>query len=126
VDISAVSYILVPVRDLPAVRQWYREVLELPMGLNGDSAVEFCLGELTLAFYVCPDAVDAGETEGLYFAFEVDDLQEQYQVLKDRGVRFAGDVLQKGNRLVLDFFDPEGNRVGLTQTLYPAPPSAER
>lgn len=45
-----------------------------------------------------------------HIAFEVDDVEEKVKELKEKGVKFfAGPVLNKqNNRLLADFYDPDG------------------
>jgi len=120
VDINAITYILVPVRDLERVRVFYRDVLELPVVSDKPTAAEFNIGGVTLAFYECPEAVAAGETEGMYIVLSVGDLAEQHALLQSRGVQFLGGVEERGDARVADFLDPEGNRLGLSQFYDPA------
>ncbi len=115
VEISALSYILVPVHHLETIRDWYRDVLELPLLSDGPSAVEFAIGDMTLAFYECPEAVAAGETDGLYIAFEVHDLDEHCATLQGRGVEFTNGIETKETHRVANARDPEGNQLGFTQ-----------
>ncbi len=64
-----------------------------------------------------PDVRELGATGIYHVGFEVDDLAAEYERLKPLGVEFEHELHPPvpGQDWVLHFWDPEGNRVHLTQ-----------
>ncbi len=108
---------MLPVKDLPSARKFYEETLGLTkVGEMSDEAVSFRSGGTTLVVY---RSEFAGTNKGTAALWEVDDVDETVQELKEKGVKFEhydlpgmtrkGDVHLGGPMKVAWFKDPGGN-----------------
>ncbi len=114
--------------EIEPMRQFYGEVLELPLRLSyepGQGWVGFCAGDVVI--YVIEDASGphppprfsgAPNPPGIdSFAFEVDDLDHTIATLDKRGVVWAGEIIESEWYRYRGLHDPEGNLVYLTEPL---------
>jgi catechol 2,3-dioxygenase-like lactoylglutathione lyase family enzyme len=64
-----------------------------------------------------PTVREKGNAGVNHFGFLVDDLDEEYRRLKEHGIEFEGELPPKvpGKRRTYHFWDPEGNRVHMTE-----------
>jgi len=101
-------------RDLDHAREFYRDVLGLPLLFEAGGMLFFQLGNLRLMVGLQPHQPIGGSL--IYF--EADDILELGPALEARGVRFVGppQMVQQSaeKRLMLrEFFDPDGNPLAL-------------
>ena len=94
---ARLSWLTVPVADLPGMTAWYRDALGLPLHETDERAAYFRLGTLPFELY-CAEPVPAGTARPLWLFLEVTDLEATRQALAARGV----------------VRDPEGNEWRLT------------
>jgi catechol 2,3-dioxygenase-like lactoylglutathione lyase family enzyme len=107
IDVQKVDFVSVPIRDAPAARRFYGDVLGLrPSPYNAD---EFETPNLTLALWE-PEAQGvpfAANTAGI--ALRVSDVGTARKQLESKGVRFLGDTVDTGVCHMGFFYDPDGN-----------------
>jgi catechol 2,3-dioxygenase-like lactoylglutathione lyase family enzyme len=125
--VKRLVHIGLTVRDLEKMVDFYTKVL----GLTVDSEVPHPRGG-TIVFLHAEDGEaiemirydnpkphegrDRLRTGLHHFGFRVDDIGQEYQRLKALGVEFDGVIkLNTSNDLTVHFWDPEGNRIHLTQ-----------
>jgi catechol 2,3-dioxygenase-like lactoylglutathione lyase family enzyme len=109
---------MLPVKDLAAAEQFYRQTLGLDeIEVMPDTALTFRTGRGSIVVY---RSEFAGTNKGTAALWEVDDVEGTVEELKSRGVRFEhyddmkdvtrkGDVHIAGPVKVAWFKDPSGN-----------------
>jgi catechol 2,3-dioxygenase-like lactoylglutathione lyase family enzyme len=129
--IRGLVHVGITVLDFEKMLGFYRDVL----GLAADAIVRHPRGGLkaclrgtdneTIEMISYPEPKphqgrDLSRTGIHHFGFVVDDIQKDYERLERLGVEFDGGIKPnaKGD-LVVHFWDPEGNRVHLTQLRSP-------
>ena len=101
--------------DMDAAVAFYKDVLGLDMSARyGEDWSEFKLAGTTVALHGTRGA--APPHAGATVVFEVDDLDRTMGTLRERGVEFAGQVIEvpETGRFAT-FHDPAGNVVQLFQ-----------
>jgi len=103
-----------PVSDLNRGKKYYRDILGLPVKFDFSERgmVAFKVGGQEPAVILkdlrqFPDAK-------LTIWFVVDNVKEEYNRLKKRGVKFLSEPFPIPTGLAVEFEDPFGNRLGLT------------
>ena len=109
---------MLPVKDLGKAGRFYHDVLGLEeVGSEGEEAMVYKTGKTTLVVY---RSKFAGTNQGTAALWEVPDVGEAVEELRERGVRFEhyddlpevtrdGDVHHAGHIDVAWFKDPDGN-----------------
>ncbi len=113
--VKELSFIAYYVRDMPAARRFYGEVLGLPQGeWFNDEWIEFDLGNATFALdgTGAELGVCAGTSAGA--GFEVDDIHAMRQRLVDAGAQVT-EVHEFPPCWACFARDPEGNRFTVHQ-----------
>lgn len=114
--IKTLDYIVIPCRDLPTMRAFYREVLGLPSAYERHDWVTFQLGEVTLAlrprtapFFALTRDVDSPSVQ-LAFRVDYDQVDRCHEDLMALGVSILEPPKDQlwGHR-TLYVADPEGN-----------------
>ncbi len=142
---TEVSHIALACRDFPAARVLYGRQLGLEdaghdEGTGGCGACLLRVGPSFLELRTDPRAPVAGEVPNSasqtavvnHFALYVSDLTPTYRVLKDRHVPFLDEPVttpfghRNMQRALVNFVDPSGLQVQLSQTVDPRPHLAER
>ena len=127
--IERIFHVGVSCVDFDKMLAFYRDVLQLnldqirphPRGgtvafLSGSGGETIELIRYTTPAPVRPEVRERVHTGIHHFGFKVGDIHAAYERLKQFDVEFDGEV--KGNlsgHTVLHFWDPEGNRLHLTQ-----------
>ena len=113
--VTGVDFVGMPTRDLEAAVEFYGSTLGLPRSvyMKERNYAEFETGNLTLSLFnpeqfglehkVNPNAI------GLH----VDDVAQARAALEERGVVFAGEILDTGVCHMAFFADPDGNALML-------------
>jgi len=103
-----VSMLIVIVSDMKRSVEFYRDTLGLPLKFESPGWSEFATPGTTLALHPETEQkkVNPG---GISFGFNTGNLDEAYETLKARGVRFIMPPTQQdfGFRLAV-FLDPDG------------------
>ena len=110
-----VAHVILSVSDLESARAFYADVLGLPQHGESGAFVFFDAGSVVLAIRPGPAAA-AAATE---IVFAVDDIDEAYRLLTERGVEFRTaprPVMNEGTRdlVAADFADPDGHVFSIT------------
>ena len=104
----------VPVRDIPAAREWYALFFGRAADfIPNDNEAVWQLGEHAW-IYVVGDAARAGH--GL-LTLLVDDVDQQLAELKERGIETGTIDTIPGAVRKLEVTDPDGNRITFGQPL---------
>lgn len=111
VSVTGVDFATVFVKDYPAAREFYGEVLGLEHSVDYEKipAGEYETGNLTLQVM---DAAAVGrefEPSGHPIAFHVADVEAARAALEEKGVAFHGETLDSGVCHMAFFSDPDGN-----------------
>jgi len=113
--VTGVDFVGVPTRDLETAVEFYGSTVGLPRSVyvRERNYAEFETGNLTLSLFdpeqfglehrVNPNAI------GLH----VDDVAQARAALEERGVEFAGEILDTGVCHMAFFTDPDGNALML-------------
>jgi predicted enzyme related to lactoylglutathione lyase len=113
--VTGVDFVGMPTRDLEAAVEFYGSTVGLPRSvyMKERNYAEFETGNLTLSVYdpekmglehrVNPNAI----------ALHVDDVAQARTELEERGVEFAGEILDTGVCHMAFFADPDGNALML-------------
>jgi catechol 2,3-dioxygenase-like lactoylglutathione lyase family enzyme len=105
------------VSDLEAARVFYRDVLGFTETFvdEDEGWISLDRGETEIAIGQAEDA--GGEAEGQVATIDVEDVRAERERLAAAGAE-VGTVLElHGAMRLLDVFDPDGNRVQLTEDL---------
>ena len=111
IQVTGTDFICVPTRDIERAKDFYGDVLGLPLSKQWGNkpGFEYETGTLTIAVM----QADAFEMEfaphNFPIALHVDDVAAARAELESRGVEFAGDTLDTGVCHMAFFADPDGN-----------------
>jgi predicted enzyme related to lactoylglutathione lyase len=113
--VTGVDFVGVPTRNLDAAVEFYGTTVGLPRSvyLRERNYAEFETGNLTLSVF---DAEGFGlehKVNPNAIALHVDDVAEARTALEQRGVEFAGEILDTGVCHMAFFSDPDGNALML-------------
>jgi catechol 2,3-dioxygenase-like lactoylglutathione lyase family enzyme len=119
VKISTLSYVILYVKDTKQSVAFYRDTLGLKVKVDEHGWVELETGSVTLALHG-HESMPATRPEGEpIVVFNVDNIQQAYEGLKAKGVKFTdapkqvceGEADKVGKSA--DFKDPDGNRLSI-------------
>ena len=113
--VTGVDFVGVPTRNLDAAVEFYGATMGLPRSvyLRERNYAEFETGNLTLSVF---DAEGFGlehKVNANAIALHVDDVAQARAALEQRGVEFAGEILDTGVCHMAFFSDPDGNALML-------------
>ena len=111
ISVRGVDFATVFVRDYPAAREFYRDLLGLEQSVEYDRSPggEFETGNLTLQVMDAEAIGRPFEPSGHPIALHVDDVAAARSALEARGVTFLADTLDSGVCHMAIFTDPDGN-----------------
>src|SRR5262245_2354188 len=109
--IKEVAFIAIAVSDAERARKFYQETLELkPTSTQmGGAWVEYDIGPTTIGVG-CHPAWQPSR-DGTTVAFEVEDFDNVYAKLKERGVSFDIEKMETPVCWMAQFRDPDGNKL---------------
>ncbi|MDX6614573.1 MAG: hypothetical protein QOD75_3759 [Blastocatellia bacterium] len=117
--IRGVYEVAIRVKDLPRAEKFYREVLDLEVGLRDERRNWlFLRAGRTAGMIVLQE--DRGEWPKQHFAFTIDeaDIEPAAATLRAKGVEVKGPVVHQWmNGASLYFDDPDGNALELLANL---------
>ena len=108
-----VAFTMYPVKDMPAARAWYEDVLGLPKSANGERSpwVEFDLpGGGCLAITTVSQSEPSASAGGT-IALEVEDLDGLVEDLKAKGVTIAAEGIEGPGCHMAIVKDADGNAI---------------
>ena len=110
-------HIALRVTDYALARQFYTEVLEMPvLGQIPGREIEFLgIGGTTIELMggAEPESLAKPQAGLIHLAFEVEEVDATYRELRDRGVTFTIEPKSVGDLRVAFFLDPDGNELEL-------------
>ncbi len=120
--LRTLSYITLWVVKFEEVKRLYRDVLGLPVAEDKPGFIMFQTEGSRLAFHKLPKAPPLTRLS-VELHFEVRDVDETFEALKKKGVKFEEKPANMpwGTRMA-SFLDPEGYRVELVGPLKPGEP----
>jgi predicted enzyme related to lactoylglutathione lyase len=110
--ISNISFVGIPVTDIPRARRFYEEVLGLPVSdeMMSGKWIEYAVGNNTLAIANVAEQWTPSD-QGTGAALEVEDFDEAIKHLKDQLVRFAAEPFETPCCHMAVVQDPDGNKL---------------
>jgi predicted enzyme related to lactoylglutathione lyase len=111
------------VQDMDAAITFYSEILGLPLLRRGDEWAHFDAGNGAL-FELFIGGVTSirpkmPDQQSLMVSFQVDDLDQTIEDLKQKGVHFIGQIGQYQSTRWAHFYDLEGNRLEIKEIASP-------
>jgi len=116
--ITKLDFVAIPSQDSERSRRFYGETLGLSPDKHGQ--FEFWAGETCLGIWE-PQRFGMGfaPQKNGHLALRVDDVAAARAALEDKGVRFAGEILDTGVCHMAFFTDPDGNDLMLHRRYAP-------
>jgi predicted enzyme related to lactoylglutathione lyase len=113
--VTGVDFVGVPTRDLDAAVEFYGATMGLPRSvyLKESKYAEFETGNLTLSVFHAEGFGLEHNVNPNAIGLHVDDVAEARAALEQRGVAFAGEILDTGVCHMAFFSDPDGNALML-------------
>jgi catechol 2,3-dioxygenase-like lactoylglutathione lyase family enzyme len=118
-DVERVDFVSVLTQDIPRAKRFYGEVLGLEVESEGDSDLEFKLGQVTLDVFD-PSSIGqdfAPSPAGI--AIRVPDVAAARAELEAKGVEFEGEIVHTSVCDMTFFRDPDGNALILHRRFAP-------
>jgi catechol 2,3-dioxygenase-like lactoylglutathione lyase family enzyme len=120
-QVEKVDFVSVLTQDVPRAKQFYAEVLGLEIESEGESDLEFRLGQVTLDVF---DPSSIGEDfapSPAGIAIRVPDVAAARTELESKGVEFDGEIVHTSVCDMTFFKDPDGNALILHRRFAPFP-----
>ena len=113
--VTGVDFVGIPTRDLEAAVEFYGSTLGLPRSvyMRERNYAEFETDNLTLSVFDAEKFGLAHRVNPNAMALHVDDVAQARAALEERGVEFAGEILDTGVCHMAFFADPDGNALML-------------
>ncbi len=110
--INNISFVGIPVTDIPRARKFYEKVLGLPASdeMMSGKWIEYAVGNNTLAIANVGEQWTPSD-QGTGTALEVEDFEEAIKHLKDQHVRFAAEPFETPCCHMAVVQDPDGNKL---------------
>ena len=118
-DVERVDFVSVLTQDIARAKRFYSEVLGLEIESEGDSDLEFKLGQVTLDVFD-PSSIGqdfAPSPAGI--AIRVPDVAAARSELEAKGVEFEGEIVHTSVCDMTFFRDPDGNALILHRRFAP-------
>ncbi len=103
-----------PVDDMESAVKYYSETLGLKMKFNFADLgmVAFSVGDEEPAIILKDTKKHANIKPTIWFV--VDDVMDEYEILKSKGVKFLSEPFKIRTGMSVEFEDEFGNRLGIT------------
>ena len=118
-QVEQVDFVSVLTQDIARAKRFYGETLGLPIETEGDSDVEFTLGQVTLDVF---DPASIGQEfapSPAGIAIRVRDVAAARAELEAKGISFDGEIVDTGVCHFAFFKDPDGNALMLHRRYAP-------
>lgn len=117
VKLKTLSYIMVYTKDTKKSLPFYRDTLGMKLRVEDEGWVEFDTGSVTFALHQS-DELKTAPVLAPVPVFEVENIQEAYESLKAKGVKFECEphvVCEAEGKLgkCAEFKDPDGNQLSI-------------
>jgi catechol 2,3-dioxygenase-like lactoylglutathione lyase family enzyme len=119
--VERTDFITVPVTEMERSKQFYGELLDLPLVSEPRGWPEFQLGENVSLYLMDPSKIGR-QFEGphtAHIALRVADVAETRRELEAKGVTFEGETFDSGVCHMAFFKDPDGNQLMLHRRYAP-------
>jgi len=117
--VEKVDFVSVLTEDVPRAKRFYSETLGLPMESEGESDLEFTLGQVTLDVFDPSSAGQPFAPSPAGIAIRVPDVAATRAELEAKGVEFEGDIVHTSVCDMTFFKDPDGNALILHRRFAP-------
>jgi len=119
VEVEQVDFVSVLTQDIPRAKQFYGETLGLPIETEGESDLEFTLGQVTLDVFNPASIGRPFAPSPAGIAIRVPDVAAARADLEAKGVEFDGEIVDSGVCHFAFFKDPDGNALILHRRFAP-------
>jgi catechol 2,3-dioxygenase-like lactoylglutathione lyase family enzyme len=109
VKVEKVDFVSVLTEDIARAKQFYGDTLGLPIESEGESDVEFSLGQVTLDVFDPSSIGEEFAPSPAGIAIRVPDVAAARAELEARGVEFDGEIVHTKVCDMTFFKDPDGN-----------------
>lgn len=120
-DVEKVDFVSVLTRDIPRAKTFYGETLGLAIESEGESDLEFTLGQITLDVFDPSSAGQEFAPSPAGIAIRVPDVAAARAELEAQGVEFDGEIVHTSVCDMTFFKDPDGNALILHRRFAPFP-----
>lgn len=117
--VEQVDFVSVLTQDIPRARAFYGDVLGLELETEGESDMEFRLGQVTLDVFDPSSVGQPFAPSPAGIAIRVPDVVEARTHLEASGVEFDGETVDTGVCHMAFFRDPDGNALILHRRYAP-------
>ena len=121
IEVERVDFVSVLTRDIARARRFYSDVLGLEIESEGESDLEFSLGQVTLDVFDPSSTGQEFAPSPAGIAIRVPDVAATRAELEARGVEFEGEIVHTGVCDMTFFKDPDGNALILHRRFAPFP-----
>jgi catechol 2,3-dioxygenase-like lactoylglutathione lyase family enzyme len=118
-DVEQVDFVSVLTQDIARARTFYGETLGLPVETEGESDLEFKLGQVTLDVFDPSSIGQEFAPSPAGIAIRVRDVAAERSALEAKGVQFDGEIVDTGVCHFAFFKDPDGNALMLHRRYAP-------
>ena len=112
-DVERVDFVSVLTRDIPRAKAFYGDVLGLEVESEGESDMEFRLGQVTLDVFDPSSIGQQFAPSPAGIAIRVPDVDAARAELESKGVQFDGETIETSVCKQAWFKDPDGNSLML-------------
>jgi catechol 2,3-dioxygenase-like lactoylglutathione lyase family enzyme len=119
VHVEEVDFVSVLTRDIARAKEFYGETLGLPIETEGESDMEFTLGQVTLDVFDPSSVGQEFAPSPAGIAIRVPDVAATRAELEAKGVQFDGEIVDTGVCHFAFFRDPDGNKLMLHRRYAP-------
>ena len=112
-EVEHVDFVSLLTQDLARAKHFYADVLGLEIETQGDSDMEFRLGQVTLDVFDPSSIGQAFAPNPAGIALRVTDVDTARSELEAKGVVFDGETIETGVCRQAWFKDPDGNALML-------------
>jgi catechol 2,3-dioxygenase-like lactoylglutathione lyase family enzyme len=120
-DVERVDFVSVLTQDIPRAKRFYAETLGLPIESEGESDLEFTLGQVTLDVFDPSSTGEPFAPSPAGIAIRVPDVAAARADLETKGVEFDGEIVHTSVCDMTFFKDPDGNALILHRRFAPFP-----
>jgi len=120
-DVERVDFVSVLTRDIARAKEFYGETLGLPIESEGESDLEFTLGQVTLDVFDPSSIGQPFAPSSAGIAIRVADVAAARAELEAKGVEFDGEISHTKVCDMAFFKDPDGNALILHRRFAPFP-----
>ena len=120
-QVERVDFVSVLTQDVARAKRFYGETLGLRIESEGDSDLEFTLGQVTLDVFDPSSIGEPFAPSPAGIAIRVPDLTAARADLETKGVEFDGEIVHTSVCDMTFFKDPDGNALILHRRFAPFP-----